>query len=84
MIFDSEFFDTISWNGIRMIVRHDTTGVTFCFSIQEYDIARYLMIPYAELCQLRVEVDANHVFGDKLNELLKARDKIAAESIAWG
>ncbi len=81
MIFDDEFFDVMRDEGIRMVIQHDGAGVTYLFSIPEHDLVVCQIILYPQLCQLEVCIDANDVFGDKINDLLEKRDSITT---AWG
>lgn len=84
MIFDVEFFESLVEDGIRMVVKHDGAGVSYCFSMPEFDLVAIQVMPYPHLCQLAAGIDANDVFGDKLNSLLAERDKMIESGIAWG
>jgi len=81
LIFDTEFFDSLTEDGIRMVIKHDGAGVSYCFSIPEYDLVVIQVLPYPHIIQLRADVSAVAVFGDKIEALVAERDKMG---IAWG
>lgn len=83
MIFDTEFFDSLTEENIRMVIKHDGAGVSYCFSIPDYDLVVIQLMPYHAIIQLRAEVSAVVVFGDKISALVAERDKLL-EGIAWG
>ncbi len=79
MIFDVEFSETMVDEGIKMVIQHDGAGVTYMFSMPEYDLVVAQIILYPQLCQLDVCLDASDVFGDKINDLLEKRDSITTD-----
>ena len=81
MIFDDEFFDSLTEEHIRMVIKHDGAGVSYCFSIPEYDLVVIQILPYPHIIQLRADVSAMAVFGDKINSLIVKREQL---EFAWG
>ena len=81
MIFDTEFFDSLTEERIRMVIKHDGAGVSYCFSMPDYDLVAIQVMPYPHIIQLRADVSAVAVFGDKIESLIKEREKMG---IAWG